>query len=178
MTLKGAIRMLISCAIIWMIMSFVLPMFGFPHSRMLPAPIAYNSSAKNKTTGYVTSRKKVPSSNIFHSVDSDYLVYFQFRAKSVPGLGNVPPKEPTTVIHGRVNATEEYYGQVVKGQAVPVKYDATDPGLCGIDMPGAGRSGIGDGFIFNLWMVNLIIVLALGYMLAPWLERIFLRESY
>jgi hypothetical protein len=178
MTAKSALRLLIACVIVWIALSFALPKVGIARSRMLPPPMAYSGSASKKTTGYISAKHTEPSSNIFKSTETVYLVDYQFRAPGVPGFGGAKPKEASPWYKGTVNVTQEFYAAAKVGSPVPVKYDPTDPELSGIDLAGAGRNGSGHGSMLSLWIAITLVTLVLGYLLAPWLERIILRENF
>ena len=176
MTAKSFLRFLIGYLIAAALMGVALPYFGIPRAQLLPPAIVYGN-AKGRITGILYKKRTSPTGNPFHVGDLVYLVDYTFKAKvprilGTSGVGTV--KQYT----GYMQVSQEVYSAAVKDAPVPIKFEPTYPDISGIDLPGYGRSGAAGSTIWSFWWVWLFVALVLGYLIAPFLERIMLRESY
>jgi hypothetical protein len=175
-TAKSVLRFIIGYIIAAVLMGLLLPSVGIPRAQLLPPAIVYaNASAKG--TGVVTKRHWRPTANPFHVGDKVYLISYAFKAKAPAILGT---KGAGTVQQytGTVKVDQSVHDAVALGNVVKVKYDPTYPVISGIDQPGFGRNGAQGSGLFSAWWLWMFLALVIGYMIAPFLERIMLRESY
>jgi len=177
MTVKGVVRYLIGIALAILLLSLVCPLIGIPRVQLFPPGFAYGN-ATGRTNGVVTNKRKAPTSNPFHVGEHMSLIDYAFRAPYTPLLLGSQKSEPNHVYTGTVKVANENYDHFQIGQIVPVKYEKTYPVISGIDLPEAGRSGASSSSLLSSWIGWTLAFLVLGYVIAPWLERLFLRESY
>jgi hypothetical protein len=181
MSSKSILRFLIGFVIAVCLMSFIVPLAGIPRAQMFPPPFVY-SNAKGKATGYITKVYDVASADPFGvSVGKrDYLVDYQFRAPAWVGLNAPKGEGKNTLYKGRVGIRQDDYEKAKQrvNTQVPVKFDPTYPPINGIDLPGFGRSHINGASISSGWIIWFMVALLIGFMIAPLLQRIFLREDY
>ena len=179
MTVKGILRFGIGIVLMFVVLSFALPMLGIARSQMLAPPVAYTSAATGTTQGTIIGKHHEPTSNPFHVGDEVSLVDYEFRAPALApiGFGKPAPTAPQPY-KGTVMVTPDFYEQAKIGATIPVKFDPAYPVVSGVPLPGAGRNGAPGAAWLSGWIIWAIVVIALGYMVAPLLERILLRESY
>lgn len=177
MTAKSFLRFLMGYVIAAVLMGIALPYAGIPRAQLLPPALVY-SGARGHATGVITGKRTPPTSNPFHVGDVIYLVDYQFAAPAPRILGTRGDGVTKQVYSGYVNVSEEAYNSVQKGQQVPIKYEPTYPDISGVVLPGFGRSGAPGSTILSAWWGWFALALVLGYVIAPLLERIMLRESY
>ena len=176
MTAKSVLRFFIGYLIAAVLMGLLLPQAGIPRAQLLPPPMVY-SYASGKVNGVVTKKRSRETANPFHVGDKVYLVDYAFRAKAPYMLG-AKGAGTSTQYTGEVNVDQETHDRAVVGMAVPVKYEPTYPAVSGITLPGYGKSGAAGSGLLTAWWLWLVLALFLGYLIAPFLERIMLRESY
>lgn len=176
MSVKSILRFVIGFAIALGILSFAVPFANIPRSQLF-APILVYPSIKGRTTGMVTKRRDLPTSAWFRMGDRDYFIEYAFLAKSPLILGGPPPGKMTQYT-GSVGVSAADFEKVKAGQKIPVRFDPTYPDINGVDAPWGGRSGIGASRMISGWIFWFFGTIALGYVIAPLVERIALRESY
>lgn len=177
MTVKGLLRYCIALLIATLLLALLLPLAGIPRAQLFFPAFAY-SNARGKVSGVVSAKRQPPTSNPFKVGDHIDLIDYRFRAPYTPLLFGPQKSEPNHVYTGTVLVKEDYFDKVQVGQAVPVKYEKTYPVISGIDEPGVGRSGATGSGIFSGWLIWAVVSIVLAYLIAPWLERVMLRESY
>jgi hypothetical protein len=177
MTVKGVVRYIIGVALAILLLSFLCPLIGIPRAQIFPPGFAY-ANATGRTKGVVTSKRTAPTSNPFHVGEHMSLIDYAFRAPYTPLFLGPQKSEPDHLYTGTVKVANENYEHFQIGQTVPVKYETTYPVISGIDVPEAGRSGASSSGLLSSWIGWTLAFLVLGYVIAPWLERLFLRESY
>ena len=176
MSVKSLLRFVIGFCIAVGIFSFAVPFAKIPRSQLFP-PVFVYPSIKGRTTGVVTARRNLPTSAWFRMGDREYFIEYAFSAQSPPILGGPPPGRMTRYI-GSVGVSQADFDKVKDKQAIPVRYDPTDPDINGVDAPWGGRSAVGASRGVSGWVFWFIGMVALGYVLAPLIERVALRESY
>lgn len=179
MTLKSILRFIIGFIIAVLILSVAVPYVGIPKAQLYPPPYVYKN-ATGKATGYVTKVYKVPSADPMGTAEGvqDYLVDYQFRAPAWVGLGAPKGQGKNTLYKATVGVKQEISSQTKVGAAVPIKYEKTYPPINGINLPGYGRSFTDGSGIYSGWILWFLGALVLGFLIAPLLQRIFLREDY
>jgi hypothetical protein len=177
MSSKSLIRYAIAVAIAALLVIGLLPVVGIPTSQILPPPAVYGG-AKEKTKGVVTGKKEQATPNPFRVGDMVYWVDYKFTATAPPLLfdKNAGKKRE---YQGKVAVKKAFWDLVVpNGSTVPVRYEKSYPVINGIDSPMGGRSvAQGSGWVSG-WILYMLLIGLLGYVIAPLLERIMLRESY
>lgn len=179
MSAKSILRFLIGLFIALTLFSFLLPAAGIPRAQMIPPPFVY-TNAKGKATGYVTKIYARGTADPLGVAEGkqDYLVDYQFRAPAWVGLGAPKGDGKNTLYKATVGVKQGTYESVKVGQQVPVKYEVTYPHINGINLPGFGRSHVDGSAIVSGWLLWFGAAVLVGYMLAPLIQRIALREDY
>jgi hypothetical protein len=157
-------------------MGVLLPFAGIPRAQLLPPALVY-ANATGKGSGVVTKRHWRPTANPFHVGDKVYLIDYAFKAKAPAILGTTGAGTYQRYT-GTVKVEQEVHDRTAIGSVVPIKYEPTYPVISGINQPGFGRSGAQGSGLFSAWWLWMVLALVVGYMIAPLLERIMLRESY
>ena len=176
MSVKSILRFLIGFCIAVGLFSVAAPFAHIPRSQLFPPFFAY-PSVKGKTTGVITKRINIPTSAWFRQGDHDYYVEYAFKATAPEILGG-PPKDKITTYKGSVKIDQEAYDKTKDQMQIPVKYDQTNPDISGIATPWGGRSSVGPSAIFSGWIFWFFGMVTIGYILAPLIERVVLRENY
>ncbi len=177
MTLKGVLRYLISVFLATLLLAIVLPFAQIPRAQMFPPAFVY-SNAQGKTTGVVSKKYRVPTSNFFKVGDQINLIDYRFQAPYTPLLLGDPKSNPKKVYTGTVQVGDEAYARFAVNTPVPVRYEKTYPVISGINQAGGGRSTGPGSRLLSGWVLWALLVLALAWMISPLLERVMLRESY
>ena len=192
MSSKAVLRLLIGCVISALLLVWLLPVIGVPKSYLLP-PSVELGTAKGKTTAYVTTKKTGGSINPFNSGETMYYITYQFRATPPENLIEKPTpdeKKKKKVYHGHVNVTEATYHSFrnpetkddpandKKSETMPVRFEKTRPDINAALVDGTRMNDEGGSVFFGSWMLFVAGILLLGYIIAPFLQRIFLREDY
>ena len=176
MSVKSILRFFIGFCIAVGIFSIAAPFAHIPRSQMFPPFFAY-PSAKGRAVGVVTKRINLPTSAWFRQGDHDTFIEYAFSAKAPDMLGG-PPMGKVTKYKGSVQVLQEDYDKVKDNQQLPIKYDLTNPEINGIAAPWGGRSTVGGSRVLSGWVLWFFGMVAVGYMLAPLIERVVLRENY
>jgi hypothetical protein len=177
---KAVLRFLIGCVIASLLLILILPAINIPKSYLLPPPIVYQN-AKGTTIGFVNLKTGGANPNPFRTTEPMHYITYRFRA--VPPntmLEKATPDEiaKKKVYVGRANVTENFYQYVKIGDTIPIRYEVTRPDISGIDKDGGGTNDQAGGALIGSWVLFVLGVLVLGYMMAPLLQRIMLREDY
>lgn len=157
-------------------MGLLLPLVGIPRAQLLPPPLVY-ANASGKGSGIVTKKHWRPTANPFHVGDKVYLVDYAFKAKAPAMLG----AKGAGVVQrytGTIKVDQEVHDRTELGSVVQVKYEPSYPVISGINQPGFGRNGAQGSGLLTAWWLWLFLAFLIGYLIAPFLERIMLRESY
>jgi hypothetical protein len=175
-TAKSILRFLIGYVIASILMGLLLPKVGIPRAQLLPPALVY-ANATGKGSGVVTKKHWRPTANPFHVGDKVYLVSYAFKAKAPVLLGTTGGGKIERYT-GTVKVEQEVHDRMQIGDVVQIKYDPTYPVISGINQPGFGRSGAQGSGLFSAWWLWMFLALLIGYLIAPFLERFMLRESY
>jgi len=177
MTAKSILRFLIGYLIASILMAVMLPLIGIPRAELLPPPLVYNN-ASGEGKGIILKKIKDYTGNPFHTGDRIYLVQYAFRtnAPQIRGSANEPGKSAR--YYGLLNIESQQYDALKVGDIVSVKFEKTYPDINGLTQPDLGRSGGPGSTIWSGWWAWFAIAIVLGYVIAPLLERVMLRESY
>jgi hypothetical protein len=167
---------LIGYVIAAVLMGLLLPNIGIPRAQLLPPAQVY-SYANGKGSGIVTKKHWRPTANPFHVGDKVYLIDYAFKAKAPAILGTTGAGKIQRYT-GTVKVEQAVHDTTQVGAVVPVKFEPTYPVISGINQPGFGRSGAQGSGLFSAWWLWMFLALVIGYMVAPFLERVMLRESY
>lgn len=157
-------------------MGLLLPSAGIPRAQLLPPALVYGN-APGKGTGIVTKKHWRPTANPFHVGDKVYLVSYAFKAKA-PAIVGTKGAGKIQRYTGTVKVEQDVHDRMQLGNPVKIKYEPTYPVISGIIQPGFGRSGDQGSGLFSAWWLWMFLALLIGYLIAPFLERIMLRESY
>lgn len=176
MSVKGLLRFLIGFCIALGIFSIAVPFANIPRSQLFP-PIFVYPGIKGRIEGVVTARRDLPTSAWFRMGDRDYFIEYAFSVAAPKILGG-PPEGKMTRYTGSVGVSAADFEKVKDKQAIPIRYDQTDPDINGVETAWGGRSGIGASRMISCWFLWFIGIAAVGYMIAPLIERVALRESY
>ena len=176
MTAKSVLRFIIGYIIAAVVMGLLLPFANIPRAQLLPPALVY-ANASGKGSGVITKKRWRETSNPFHVGDKVYLIDYAFKAKAPILLG---AKGAGTIQQytGTVKVEQDVHDRMAVGSVVPIKYEPTYPVISGINQAGFGRSGAQGIGLFTAWWLWMFLTLVIGYMIAPFLERFMLRESY
>jgi len=163
-----------------LLLIFILPAIGIPKAYLLPPPLIYQS-AKGTATGFVNKKHTGANPNPFRNSETVYYVTYRFKALNPNTLiEKAKPDEvgKKKVYVGRGTVTQGMYDAMKIGDTVPIRYEETRPDISGIDKPETGPNDQEGGTIFGSWLLFVLGVIVLGYIIAPFLQRIMLREDY
>ncbi len=194
MSSKAILRLLIGCAIAALVLVFLLPAIGIPKSYLLPPAVIYGS-AKGKTQAFVTLKKVAQHPNPFKSTEKVYYVTYRFRATSPVTLLEKPTEEEKKkkkVYIGRASVPESLYTSLkdpdpakkedlqnkAKPEMVPVRFEQTRPDISAITSGGDFLNDQKGGALVGSWILFFAGILLLGYLIAPLLQLIILREDF
>lgn len=158
------------------LMGLLLPLAGIPRAQLLPPALVYGN-ASGKGTGVVTKKHWRPTANPFHVGDKVYLISYAFKTKA-PAILGAKGAGKVQQYTGTVKVEQDVHDRMQIGNPVKIKYEPTYPVISGIDQPGFGRNGDQGSGLFTAWWLWMFLALLIGYLIAPFLERIMLRESY
>jgi hypothetical protein len=179
MTVKSFVRFIIGIGIALLLLSLAAPPTGIPRAQLFPPMFIYGS-ATGKAQGVVTKTYTEMTRNIFKTGERNSLVDYEFQGPYVPLLlANKPSGAGDTVKYaGTVQVSNDSLNSFTVGMPVPIRYEKTYPVISGIDQANGGRNiGQGSGLLSG-WLIWAFVTLTLGYIIAGFLERIMLRESY
>jgi len=180
MSSKAVLRLLIGCALAALLLIFLLPAIGIPKSYLLPPPTVLQN-ATGKATAYVHKKSLGASPNPFKSGDTMHYIDYQFRATVPKTLLDKPTAEEEKkkrVYTGEANVPENMYDSLKEGDTIPVRFETTRPDISAIDKPSTDPNSHGGASIVGSWILFIGGILFLGYLIAPFLQRIILREDY
>ncbi|MBC7805525.1 MAG: hypothetical protein H7145_05180 [Akkermansiaceae bacterium] len=194
MSTKAILRLLIGCAIAALILVFLLPAIGIPKSYLLPPAVIYGS-AKGKTNAFVTEKKIGAHPNPFKSTESVYYVTYRYRVTPPVTLLEKPTEEEKKkkkVYLGRASVPESLYTTLKnpdpakkddptnakKPETVPIRFEQTRPDISGITQGGDYLNDQKGGALFGSWLLFFGGIFLLGYIIAPLLQLVILREDF
>jgi hypothetical protein len=176
MSAKSILRYAIGLALAALLVIGLLPSVGIPRSQILPPPVVFNG-AKAKAQGVITEKKEEATSNPFRVGDMVYWIYYDFQATAPPLLFDQEAGKKR-IYKGMVSVKKEYWDQLQPGAIVPVRYEKTYPVINGLDGKEGKRSMAQGSGLLSGWLLYMVLIAVLGYIIAPLLERIMLRENY
>lgn len=196
MSSKAILRLLIGCAIAALILVFLLPAIGIPKSYLLPPPVVYGS-ATGKTQAFVTAKKSAQHPNPFRTTEKVYYVNYQFRATPPVTLLEKPTEEEKKkkkVYKGRASVPVELYNTLrdpdpskkddpqnkMRPETVPIRFEKTRPDINAITQTPNGNylNEQGGGSLLGSWLLFIAGIGILGYIIAPLLQLVILREDF
>ena len=193
MSSKGLLRLLFGCAIAALLLVFLIPAIGIPKSYLLP-PSVVSGAATGKTVAFVKKKNTGPSPNPFKSGDVVYYITYQYRVTAPVNLLEKPTPEEIKkkkVYIGRAAVPEELYRSLrnpdkssdatndSKPETVPIRFEKTRPDISAIAVPEGKYLSDQRGAAFvGSWLLFVLGIFVLGYLIAPLLQLIILREDY
>lgn len=192
MSTKAILRLLFGCAIAALVLIFLSPAIGIPKSYLLP-PGVILSGAKGKTVAYVTGKNTGQNPNPFKSTEKVWYINYQYRATPPENLLEKPTADELKkkkVYKGHTSVPETLYNAVrnpkkagdtqndAKPETVPIKFETTRPDISAVTQDGTFGNDQGGGSLFGSWILFLLGILLLGYLIAPLLQKVMLREEY
>ena len=192
MSSKAVLRLLIGCVIAALILVLLLPAIGVPKSYLLPPSVVFGS-ATGKTVAFVSKKQKTGHPNPFRSADSAYYVTYRFRATPPENLIEKPTaeeKKKKKVYFGRAFVTQALYDSLKdpdkkdsgetdkRPETVPVRFEKTRPDISAIVQDGKHLNEEGGGAIMGSWLLFVGGILLIGYLIAPLLQLVILREDF
>ncbi|MBC8142076.1 MAG: hypothetical protein H7Y38_11625 [Armatimonadetes bacterium] len=192
MSTKAILRLLFGCAIAALILIFLLPAIGIPKSYLLP-PGVILGGAKGKTVAYITGKNTGQNPNPFRSTEKVWYVNYQYRVTPPENLLEKPTADELKkkkVYKGHTSVPEELYNRVrnpkkvsepqndALPETVPIKFEVTRPDISAITKDGTFGNDQGGGALLGSWILFFLGIFILGYMIAPLLQKVMLREEY
>lgn len=194
MSSKAILRLLIGCALAALILVFLLPAIGVPKSYLLPPPVIYGT-ATGKTQAFVTEKKVAQHPNPFKSTEKVYYVTYRYRVPAPVNLLEKPTEEEKKkkkIYTGRTTVAESLYRTLRdpdpskkedqenknRPETVPVRYEKTRPDISGITQGGNYLNEQKGGALFGSWLLFVGGIVLLGYVIAPLLQLVILREDF
>lgn len=194
MSSKAILRLLIGCAFAALLLVFLLPAIGVPKSYLLPPAVIYGT-AKGKTQAFVTGKKIAQHPNPFRSTEKVYYVTYRYRATSPVNLLEKPTEEEKKkkkVYSGRASVPEPLYRTLrdpdpskkedpenkKRTELVPIRFEQTRPDISAIIQGGNYLSDQKGAALFGSWLLFFGGIFLLGYVVAPLLQLVILREDF
>ena len=176
MTIKSILRFILGVVIAGMLLQLLLHAAGIPKSYLLPPPIVYDG-AKGVTAGTITGKRAAQSPNPFRSGEKVYDIDYQFTAPAPPRIGGASAAGKPAKYTGSVRVDKCIHDQAIVGTILPIRYEATNPGINGVNAQWAGkRSGSGSSIV-GTWLVWLLASVLLGFFISSLLERLLPRDD-
>jgi hypothetical protein len=177
MSLYRLLRYLAGTVIAGVLIWFIAPYAGIPHSHMVPPSWIY-AKAAGQSNGAITKKYYLVTNNPFNVGAHMWFVDYQFQADPP----NAPPHTPKQTYTGEVRVEQADYDKAHTEGAVNVKYEETYPWINGLmDQSSLGTplgQSIGEGSnILSGWLIWVAATLLLGYFVMLILEQFGPKED-